>query len=138
LLPVYSTNQPQNKPACYSNTRNFGSQAKQMINVHFAPPFPMHLVSVTTTVKGYIGNLKRPSTKMDKLPLPCPFPPFYSSPRHLNSFCPHFTFPPRRQPKSSTPLLHHSKSTAQSFSPSPISLYSTSSNDTMAPGGKVV
>jgi hypothetical protein len=109
-----------------------------MLNVLFASPFPMHPVSVTTIMKGYIGNLTRPSTEMDKLPLPCPFPTFYSSPRHLKSFRPHFTFPPRRQPKSSPPLLHHLKSTTHSFSPFPICLCSSSGDDTMALGGKVV
>jgi hypothetical protein len=104
----------------------------------FCFPLPDAPVAVTTIIKGYIGNLTRPSTELDELPLPPPSPPFYSSHHHLKSFRPHFTFPPRRQPKSSPPLLHRLKSTAHSFSSFPIYLCSSSGDDTMAPGGKVV
>jgi hypothetical protein len=102
------------------------------------PPFSMRPISVTSIIKEYIGNLTRPSTKMDKLPPPPSLPSLLSFPRYLKSFRPHFTFPPHRQPKSSPPLLYRLKYTAHIFSHFPICLFSSSGDDTMAPGGKVV
>jgi hypothetical protein len=109
-----------------------------MLNVLFDSPFPMDPFSITTIMIGYVGNLTRPSTEIDKLPPPLSLPSLLllSSPSQI--FPPPFHLPPHRQPKSSPPLLHRLKSTTHSFNPFPICLCSSSSDDTMAPGGKVV
>jgi hypothetical protein len=46
----------------------------------FASLFPMHPVSVTTIMKGYIGNMTRPSAEMDELPSSLPSLLLVSSP----------------------------------------------------------
>jgi hypothetical protein len=129
---------PHNKPVCNSNIRNFGRPSKADVKCPFCFPFPMHPVSVTTIIKGILVIWQGPPPKWINYPRPRPFPTFYSSPRHLKSFIPHFTFPPHRQPISSPPLLHRLKSTAHSMSPSPIFLCSSSGDDRMALGGNVV
>jgi hypothetical protein len=138
-LPQYiALTSPKNKPARDSNIQNFGRSGKADIKCPFCFPFPMHPVSVTSIMKEYIGNLTRPSTEMDKSHPPPSLSSLLLLSSPLKSFRPHFSFPPRRQPKSSPPLLHRLKSTAHSFSPFPICLYSSSGKDIMAPGGKVI
>jgi hypothetical protein len=109
-----------------------------MLNVVSASAFPMLPISVTTIMKGYIVNLTRPTIEMDKLPLRLSLPSLLllSSPSQI--FPPPFHLPSLPAAKSSPHLLQRLTSTTYSFSLFPICLYSSSGNDTMAPGGKVV